>query len=79
MDYPTFTSTSADERLVTTGKIMTVEELDNVKGRAWEDVDVSTDEQRKLCSKLTQRSIEHGSTHIAKLYRVMPDASTAAL
>lgn len=26
---------------VTTGKIMTVEELDNVKGRAWEDVDVS--------------------------------------
>ena len=31
----------ADDRLVTTGKIMTVEELDNVKGRAWEDVDVS--------------------------------------
>jgi hypothetical protein len=25
--------------VVTTGKIMTVEELNNVKGRAWEDVD----------------------------------------
>jgi len=23
----------------TTGKIMTIEELNNVKGRAWEDVD----------------------------------------
>lgn len=27
---------------VTTGKIMTIEELNNVKGRAWEDVDVSS-------------------------------------
>lgn len=26
---------------VTTGKIMTMEELNNVQGRAWEDVDVS--------------------------------------
>lgn len=26
---------------VTTGKIMTMEELSNVQGRAWEDVDVS--------------------------------------
>lgn len=28
--------------LVTTGKIMTMEELNNVQGRAWDDVDVST-------------------------------------
>lgn len=27
--------------VVTTGKIMTMEELANVQGRAWEDVDVS--------------------------------------
>lgn len=27
--------------LVTTGKIMSMEELSNVQGRAWEDVDVS--------------------------------------
>jgi hypothetical protein len=27
--------------IVTTGKIMTMEELSNVQGRAWEDVDVS--------------------------------------
>lgn len=26
---------------VTTGKVMTMEELSNVQGRAWEDVDVS--------------------------------------
>jgi hypothetical protein len=31
----------ANIRLVTTGKIMTMEELSNVQGRAWEDVDVS--------------------------------------
>lgn len=31
----------ADVSLVTTGKIMTMEELSNVQGRAWEDVDVS--------------------------------------
>lgn len=31
----------ADISLVTTGKIMTMEELSNVQGRAWEDVDVS--------------------------------------
>lgn len=31
----------ADINLVTTGKIMTMEELSNVQGRAWEDVDVS--------------------------------------
>lgn len=27
--------------IVTTGKIMTMEELSNVQGRAWDDVDVS--------------------------------------
>lgn len=27
--------------LVTTGKVMTLEELSKVQGRAWEDVDVS--------------------------------------
>ena len=32
---------NADIYLVTTGKIMTMEELSNVQGRAWEDVDVS--------------------------------------
>jgi len=31
----------ADNIIVTTGKIMTMEELSNVQGRAWEDVDVS--------------------------------------
>jgi hypothetical protein len=31
----------ANISLVTTGKIMTMEELSNVQGRAWEDVDVS--------------------------------------
>jgi len=31
----------ADISVVTTGKIMTMEELSNVQGRAWEDVDVS--------------------------------------
>lgn len=30
------------DHLVTTGKIMTMEELSNVQGRAWDDVDVST-------------------------------------
>lgn len=30
----------SNRRLVTTGKIMTMEELSNVHGRAWEDVDV---------------------------------------
>lgn len=33
----------ANTMTVTTGKIMTMEELSNVQGRAWEDVDVSTE------------------------------------
>lgn len=38
----------ADVFLVTTGKIMTMEELSNVQGRAWEDVDVSEPMQCQL-------------------------------
>ena len=37
----------ANVLIVTTGKIMTMEELSNVQGRAWEDVDVS-DTERKI-------------------------------
>lgn len=29
--------------VVTTGKVMTMEELGSVQGRAWDDVDVSSD------------------------------------
>lgn len=32
----------ANGTAVTTGKVMTLEELNNVQGRAWEDVDVSS-------------------------------------
>lgn len=36
--------TSADSlvSVVTTGNVMTMEELANVKGRGWEDIDVSS-------------------------------------
>lgn len=30
-----------NKTIVTTGKVMTMEELSNVQGRAWEDIDVS--------------------------------------
>ena len=32
---------SSNTVTVTTGKIMTLEELDKVQGRAWDDIDVS--------------------------------------
>ena len=37
----------------TTGKIMTMEELANVQGRAWEDIDVSQDLGKAIISRLT--------------------------
>jgi hypothetical protein len=49
--------------LVTTGKIMTLAELDDVKGRAWEDVDVSAPFPRvpRLCSRNPQLTCRCGS------------------
>lgn len=44
---------SANIRIVTTGKIMTMEELSSVQGRAWEDVDVSFLVGFNLCKPLT--------------------------
>jgi hypothetical protein len=43
---------------VTTGKIMTMEELSNVQGRAWEDVDVSVTEFTSCRPSLTSHSID---------------------
>lgn len=44
----------------TTGKIMTMEELSNVQGRAWEDVDVSYPQVRpRNRLSLTSDSIKH--------------------
>jgi hypothetical protein len=51
--------TNADQATtVTTGKIMTMEELSNVQGRAWEDVDVSTADSLGCRLLLTLDSID---------------------
>lgn len=49
--------TGANCATVTTGKIMTMEELGNVQGRAWEDVDVGHRHRTQCLDKHTETSL----------------------
>lgn len=64
---------------VTTGKVITAEELEKVHGRAWEDVDVSTEHgwvgisERKLTSTIAlEQAIAHKGKSCYILFSPMP-------
>lgn len=61
--------------LVTTGKIMTIEELNNVKGRAWEDVDVSSASTNQCYPRMQSADIRNTAlsllwNHVVGIVRV---------